>query len=92
MRDRYSDSDGPRVFHLKQEICSLKQDQLPISIYYTRLKAFWDEYSNYRPIPNCTCGANYTCGLYKILTDYQNKDYVLSSLMGLNESFLQVRG
>ena len=42
LRDRYSDSDGPRVFHLKQAICSLKQDQLPISTYYTRLKAFWD--------------------------------------------------
>jgi hypothetical protein len=62
LRDRYSDSDGPRVFHLKQAICSLKQDQLPVSTYYTRLKALWDEYSNYRPIPNCTCGANCTCG------------------------------
>jgi hypothetical protein len=92
LRDRYSDSDGPRVFHLKQAICSLKQDQLPVSTYYTRLKALWDEFSNYRPIPNCTCGANCTCGLYKILTDYQHKDYVLSFLMGLNESFLQVRG
>jgi hypothetical protein len=30
--------------------------------------------------------------MYKILTDYQHKDYVLSFLMGLNESFLQVRG
>jgi hypothetical protein len=92
LRDRYSDSDGPRVFHLKQAICSLKQEQLPVSTYYTRLKTLWDEYSNYRPIPNCTCGANCTCGMYKILTDYQHKDYVLSFLMGLNESFLQVRG
>jgi hypothetical protein len=92
LRDRYSDSDGPRVFHLKQAICSLKQEQLPVSTYYTRLKTLWDEYSNYRPIPNCTCGANCTCGMYTILTDYQHKDYVLSFLMGLNESFLQVRG
>uniref|UniRef100_A0A2N9FQ47 Reverse transcriptase Ty1/copia-type domain-containing protein n=1 Tax=Fagus sylvatica TaxID=28930 RepID=A0A2N9FQ47_FAGSY len=29
LRDWYSDSDGPRVFHLKQAICSLKQEQLP---------------------------------------------------------------
>ena len=76
LRDRYLNSDGPRVFHLKQAICSPKQNQLPVSTYCTRLKAFWDEFSNYRPIPNCTCGANCTCGLYKILTDYQHKDYV----------------
>jgi hypothetical protein len=44
LRDHYSDYDGPRVFHLKQAICSLKQEQLPISTYYTSLKALWDEY------------------------------------------------
>uniref|UniRef100_A0A2N9I881 Integrase catalytic domain-containing protein n=1 Tax=Fagus sylvatica TaxID=28930 RepID=A0A2N9I881_FAGSY len=60
-------------------------------IYAVTAKEIWDELRD-RPIPNCTCGANCTCGLYKILTDYQHKDYVLSFLMGLNESFLQVRG
>uniref|UniRef100_A0A2N9FNT8 Reverse transcriptase Ty1/copia-type domain-containing protein n=1 Tax=Fagus sylvatica TaxID=28930 RepID=A0A2N9FNT8_FAGSY len=25
--------------------------------YYTRLKSLWDELSNFRPIPDCSCGA-----------------------------------
>uniref|UniRef100_A0A2N9J288 Integrase catalytic domain-containing protein n=1 Tax=Fagus sylvatica TaxID=28930 RepID=A0A2N9J288_FAGSY len=40
LRDCYSDSDGPRVFHLKQEICSLKQDQLPVNNAFIPNNAF----------------------------------------------------
>ena len=40
LKDRYSDSDGPRVFHLKQAICSLKQEQLPKVHTILSLKLF----------------------------------------------------
>lgn len=32
--------NGPQIFHLQQAIFSLSQDQLPVSLYYTHLKAF----------------------------------------------------
>ena len=67
LSERYSQSDGPHVFHLKQAISSLKQDQLDLSAYYTRLKGFWDEFLHYKPITNCSCGANCMCGLTKTL-------------------------
>ena len=92
LQERYSQKNGPRVFHLKQAISALKQDQLSVGAYYTRLKGFWDEYLNYRPIPGCSCGAKCTCALPKTLTEYQHYDYVMSFLMGLNESFIHVRG
>ena len=91
LKERYSQSNGPRVFHLKQAISSLKQEQYDVSSYYTVLKSLWDEFLNYRPIPGCSCGAKCICDLSKTLTDYQHYDYVLSFLMGLNESFAQVR-
>ena len=80
------------MHHLKQAIAALKQDNLPVSLYFTHLKGFWDEFLNYRPIPGCTCGAKCTCGLSKTLMEYQHYDYVHSFLMGLNDSFSQVRG
>ncbi len=91
LKERYSQSNGPRVFHLKQAISSLKQEQYDVSSYYTVLKSLWDEFLNYRPIPGCSCGAKCICDLSKTLTNYQHYDYVLSFLMGLNESFAQVR-
>ncbi|KAL5570085.1 hypothetical protein UlMin_026660 [Ulmus minor] len=37
------------------------------------------------PIPSCNCGG------MKALMDYQQQEYVLQFLMGLNESFAQIR-
>uniref|UniRef100_A0A2N9GDP6 CCHC-type domain-containing protein n=1 Tax=Fagus sylvatica TaxID=28930 RepID=A0A2N9GDP6_FAGSY len=92
LQQRYSQSNGTRVHHLKQAIASLKQDNMPVSDYFTQLKGLWDEFLNYKPIPGCTCGAKCMCGLSRTLMDYQHYDYVHSFLMGLNDSFAPVRG
>ena len=92
LQQRYSQSNGTRVHHLKQAIASLKQNNMLVSDYFTQLKGLWDEFLNYRPIPGCTCGAKCICGLSRILMDYQHYDYVHSFLMGLNDSFAPVRG
>ena len=92
LQQRYCQSNGTRVHHLKQAIASLKQDNMPVSDYFTQLKGLWDELLNYRPIPGCTCGAKCICGLSRTLMDYQHYDYVHNFLMGLNDSFAPVRG
>ena len=91
LQERYFQGNGTRVFHLKQAISFFKQGQQDVSTYYTNLKGLWDEFLNYRPIPSCSCGAKCVCGLSKTLSDYQHYDNVLSFLMGLNDSYLQVR-
>ena len=92
LQQRYCQSNGTRVHHLKQAIASFKQENLTVCDYFTTLKGLWDELLNYRPIPGCTCGAKCICGLSRILLEYQHYDYVHSFLMGLNESFAAVRG
>ena len=89
LQQRYTQSNGTWVHHLKQAIAALKQDNLPVSVYFTHLKGFWDEFLNYRPIP-CTCGAKCVCELRKTLMEYQYYDYVHNFLMGLNDSFLKL--
>uniref|UniRef100_A0A2N9GH85 Reverse transcriptase Ty1/copia-type domain-containing protein n=1 Tax=Fagus sylvatica TaxID=28930 RepID=A0A2N9GH85_FAGSY len=91
LQQRYTQSNGTRVHHLKQAIASFKQETLTVSDYFTILKGFWDELLSYRPIPGCTCGAKCICGLSRILLDYQHYDYVHSFLMGLDDSFAAVR-
>uniref|UniRef100_A0A2N9IFD2 Reverse transcriptase Ty1/copia-type domain-containing protein n=1 Tax=Fagus sylvatica TaxID=28930 RepID=A0A2N9IFD2_FAGSY len=53
--------------------------------YYTRLKSLWDELSNFRPLPDCSCGA------MKILLDNKQHEYVMQFLMGLNDNFSHER-
>jgi hypothetical protein len=50
------------------------------------MKGLWDELGNHQPIPTCTCGA------LKTILSYHHQQQVYQFLMGLNESYSQVRG
>ncbi|KAL5557118.1 hypothetical protein UlMin_039354 [Ulmus minor] len=65
------------------------QDQNSVSFYFTKLKTIWEELSNFRPV--CTCG-KCTCGGVKALNSHYQMEYIMSFLMGLHDSFTQVRG
>ncbi|KAL5560669.1 hypothetical protein UlMin_036880 [Ulmus minor] len=85
LHERFHQSNGPRIFQLKQQIHALVQGSNDVSSYFTKLKTLWDELSDFRPFPACHCGG------MKDLVAYQHQDYVLQFLMGLNESFSQIR-
>ncbi|XP_062111858.1 uncharacterized protein LOC133823223 isoform X2 [Humulus lupulus] len=68
---------------------NLKQDVQTNSIYYIRLKTIWENLSNYRP--SCTYN-NCTCGGVKNLQEHYHMEYIMSFLMGLNDTYSQVRG
>ncbi|KAL5832253.1 hypothetical protein ACOSQ4_017607 [Xanthoceras sorbifolium] len=86
LKDRFSQTNAPRIFQIQQAISSLTQDNLPVGTYFTKLKGYWDEISTYQPIPTCSCGA------IKSLIDFQHQEKVMQFLMGLNESYTSVRG
>ncbi|KAL5537487.1 hypothetical protein UlMin_045928 [Ulmus minor] len=68
---------------------NLRKDQNSVSIYFTKLKTIWEELSNYRP--NCSCG-KCSCGGVKHLNEHHQMEHIMSFLMGLDDSFSQVRG
>ncbi|KAL4595556.1 hypothetical protein ACB092_12G100400 [Castanea dentata] len=70
-------SNGPRIYNLQKEIADLHQ-------------GLWDQLQSYSPFPSCTCG-KCVCNVNKRLSDLQVRESVLKFLMGLNESFSQVR-
>ncbi|KAL5557346.1 hypothetical protein UlMin_039582 [Ulmus minor] len=85
LHDRFHQINGPRVFQIKQLLNVLYQGADDVNGYFTKLKTLWDELKDFRPIPSCNCGG------MKALMDYQQQEYVLQFLMGLNESFAQIR-
>ena len=62
---------------------------LSVSAYFTKLKTIWDKLGNFRPV--CTC-ENCSCGGTRALVEHYHMEYVMSFLMGLHDSFAQVRG
>ncbi|KAL5547625.1 hypothetical protein UlMin_002856 [Ulmus minor] len=89
LKDRFQQKNGPRIFQLKRELMNLRQDQNSVSIYFTKLKTIREELSNYRP--NCSCG-KCSCGGVKHLNEHHQMEHIMSFLMGLDDSFSQVRG
>jgi hypothetical protein len=86
IKERFSQSNGPRIFQLHKAISALSQGINSVSSYYTVLKGFWDKLNDYRPLPLCSCGTSRT------FLEYQHREYIFQFLMGLNESFSHIRG
>uniref|UniRef100_A0A2N9H9X1 Reverse transcriptase Ty1/copia-type domain-containing protein n=1 Tax=Fagus sylvatica TaxID=28930 RepID=A0A2N9H9X1_FAGSY len=85
LKERFAQGNGPRIFEIQKAISSLTQDQCNVNAYFTKLKSLWDELNNYRSFPACSCGA------LKILIDNKQHENVMQFLMGLNDSFANVR-
>lgn len=88
LKERYWQRNGPHIFQLRRELMNHTQGQTSVSVYFTKLKTIWEELSNYRPV--CSCG-KCSCGSTKKLVDHYHMECVMSFLMGLNDSFAQVR-
>ena len=89
LRDRFQQKNGPRIFQLRRELMNLVQKEDSVGNYFTKLKIIWEELNNYRPV--CSC-SKCSCGGHKEMIVYHQMEYVMSFLMGLNDSFSQIRG
>lgn len=74
LKERFAESNGPRVFQLQRSISSLLQGEMKVSSYFTKLKGFWDELMNFKPQPVCKCDPSCTCGVIKTLMDYHYQE------------------
>ena len=77
LHERFSQSNAPRIFEIQREIAYHRQEQLSISIYYTKLKSLWDEVASYNDASSSA---------------QQDQQRLMQFLMGLNESYSAIRG
>ncbi|XP_075515865.1 uncharacterized protein LOC142550675 [Primulina tabacum] len=88
LKERFQQSNGPRIFQLRRDLINLRQEQQSVSVYFTKLKALWQESNNFCPVCNygrCNCEG------VKKMDAHSHMDYVMTFLMGLNDSFAQIR-
>ncbi|XP_072080868.1 uncharacterized protein [Arachis hypogaea] len=92
LKHRYSQGDIFKMAKLDDELRTIKQGELSVTKYFTKLKEIWEELENLPPIPPCvTCAAtNCACGL-EIVRKYKEDAYVVRFLKGLNEAYSHVK-
>ena len=86
LHDRFHQSNGPWIFQIKKSLIALNQGSLDVKTNYTRLKILWDELKDYQTLPHCSCGS------MRAWLEFQQREYVIQFLMGLNRSYSQTRG
>ena len=82
--------NGPLVYQIQREIAFVSQGTMNVSQYYTKLKKAGDELNCLMPIPQCSCHPC-TCGNVKAVYDILASNRLMQFLMGLNDSYENVR-
>lgn len=84
-KERFDESNLTRIFHLWKEIGSLTQGTDSVTTYYSKLRDLWAELDVTVPSPGCECEET------KPFIEHMVQLRLLQFLVGLNESFAQVR-
>nr|KYP39254.1 hypothetical protein KK1_039430 [Cajanus cajan] len=71
LKSRYSQGDLLRISDLQQEASSMKQGDLSVTEFFTKLRIIWDEIENFRPDPICSCTVK--CSCFVLVTIAQRK-------------------
>jgi len=79
LRDRFSQSNAPRIFQIERDITCTSQAQMTVAASYTKLKGLWDELGSYSGTV-CSCGADH------------KRRQLMQFLIGLNDSYKVIRG
>ncbi|XP_073121722.1 uncharacterized protein [Henckelia pumila] len=85
LRERFDKVHGSRIFTLHRDIGRLVQGNSTISVYFSKLRQLWDEYSSMVTLPSCKCESAMK------FVEYEQQHKLLQFLMGLNESYALIR-
>ncbi|XP_017416127.1 uncharacterized protein LOC108326991 [Vigna angularis] len=90
IKNKFFQGSISRISSLQLDIATLRQGDLTISKYFTKLRILWDEIENFRPKPLCTCKLDCGCEVLTIVKQRKKEDQVMQFLRGLNDQFTNV--
>ncbi|KAG6498087.1 hypothetical protein ZIOFF_045996 [Zingiber officinale] len=86
LQQRFTKPDDTRVAHLQRELGSLTQGSLSVDELFVKYNALLQEYSIFRPVPQCSCGkCDNSC--FKPFREQKDKDNLFMFLNALNSEF-----
>lgn len=90
LQERFGKENAPRAYELRRSVTMIRQENLSISAYYTKLRGVWDEIQSVSPTPTCTC-RGCRCGISKEIEGLLEKERLYDFLMGLNDEYGAVK-
>nr|GEW05557.1 cysteine-rich RLK (receptor-like protein kinase) 8 [Tanacetum cinerariifolium] len=90
LQDHYSQLDGHRIYQLSNDIAQLKQLNFLVEVFYQKMKGYWDEIDALEATYKCTCDC--ICENGRLNGARENKKRLIQLLIGLDESFANLRG
>ena len=84
-KERFDKSNLTRIFNLRKEISVLSQGTDSVTAYYSKMRDLWDEMDVMIPSPSCDCVESSSHA------EHVKHQRLLQFLIGLNESYAQVR-
>ncbi|XP_074311541.1 uncharacterized protein LOC141647308 [Silene latifolia] len=91
IRNRFSRSNGIKVYQLESEISDCKQkDNESVMEFYGRIKKLWDDVIDYEELPSCNCNGR-RCNISDKLRVYRETRQTRQFLMGLVPYFATAR-
>ncbi|XP_023747472.1 uncharacterized protein LOC111895627 [Lactuca sativa] len=90
LEERFGRENAPRAYELRRTITTIRQENMTVSGYYTKLRGIWDEVQSINPLPACTC-QGCKCEITKEIARSREKERLYDFLMGLNEEFGALR-
>lgn len=85
LKKRFEQRNSPLIFHLKRDLVLLEQGSMPVSSYYAKLRMIQESLIELKHAHTCTCND------IKPWSDYDQMEYVMPFLTGLNEAYLSIR-
>ena len=89
LRERYYQWGVFQIIDLQKMLFAIKQGDMTIYSYYSKLKPVWEELENFWPILGCPYSTPYTCEL-GVVREYKLNDYVIKFCRGLKEQYVVV--
>lgn len=91
LKARYSQGDLLRISDLQHKLTSIKQGDMNITDYFTKLRTIWDELESYRADPVCTCASKCGCDALVEVKKRKDQDRIMEFMRGLNDQYNHVR-
>ncbi|KAI3723909.1 hypothetical protein L2E82_35671 [Cichorium intybus] len=90
LQERFGKENAPRAYELRRIVTTIRQEDMSVSAYYTKLRGVWDEIHSINPIPTCSC-QGCKCEISKEFAKMREKERLYDFLMGLNEEYGAVK-
>jgi len=91
LEKRFCLSNGSHKYRLNREVYAIRQNDCPVSEYYTKIKSVWGELDNMADLPHFTVVNDEIAAFLRALARQQEEQKLFQFLNGLDEGYSSQR-